>query len=112
VSNLISTLQRGSALATRDGRKIGNAVVWSASQYMPAAWFVITDAGNVLTFTEGELDTLFYGTAMLFDEAYLTDFVSRRLDVADIKMRVNHFENQLSKLEHERKKRESELCQP
>jgi len=54
-------LQVGAALATKDGRRFGNALVFYTDGAEAAPLFnIITDMGNTLTLTQEELDEGFY----------------------------------------------------
>lgn len=67
-ATMVPTLQTGTRLSTRDGRKIGNAIVIGAASYTPrtttmsplSCWLIETDFGNRLTLLEAELAELFY----------------------------------------------------
>lgn len=50
-------MEIGAQLRTRDGRKIGNAVVVSVDE---AGAIIVTDAGSRMPLTESELEGLFY----------------------------------------------------
>jgi 2-polyprenyl-6-methoxyphenol hydroxylase-like FAD-dependent oxidoreductase len=51
------TLDINTILHTKDGRKIGNAIVVGREGYH---WQVKTDYGNIVTFTSEEIDKHFY----------------------------------------------------
>lgn len=62
-------MEVGAQLATRDGRRIGNAYV---NEIAPHDVFVrvaiiISDIGNVVTLTEREMEELFYPPAYIMD---------------------------------------------
>jgi len=75
-------LEVGAQLSTRDGRRIGNAVVL---EVMPsckgASARIWTDAGNDLVLNEAELDELFHEPEWLMDPATspgITAFAAHR----------------------------------
>jgi hypothetical protein len=54
-------MKRGTILLTKDGRKIGNAIVLSKKEKDDWVFYTVkTDFGNVVTFTKYELKELFY----------------------------------------------------
>ena len=59
----------GAQLCTRDGRRIGNAVTmdWPVPAHGLQVAKVLTDTGNELLLTEGELAELFYEPCWLMD---------------------------------------------
>ena len=59
----------GAQLCTRDGRKIGNAVVlrWPVESHGFQFAEVVTDAGTRLKLTEGELREFFHEPTYLMD---------------------------------------------
>lgn len=61
----------GAQLCTRDGRKIGNAVVveWPIEQHGLSVAKIVTDAGTTMLFTEGELAAFFHCPVFLMDAA-------------------------------------------
>jgi hypothetical protein len=64
-------LAPGAQLCTRDGRKVGNAVVTGPEIEMHGHkfWPVLTDAGNVMHLNTAELDELFWPPKLLVDPA-------------------------------------------
>lgn len=75
------------ALATRDGRVTGNAVLmwWTILNGMPAA-VVSTDAGNVMILTYDELEEMFYAPQFLMREplyAHLSGVAAANVDIPD-----------------------------
>lgn len=67
VGQCTSSMTIGAQLATRDGRKLGNAVVvnirevaYPSRNVTLTVATVVTDAGSVIEFTENELNELFY----------------------------------------------------
>ena len=61
----------GAQLCTRDGRRIGNAVIYSQEQApgRQAAYTCITDAGNHAVLTAVEIDELFHPLHFVMDPA-------------------------------------------
>lgn len=63
--------QIGAQLATKDGRVTGNGVIFCAVpwKFCPELYLflVVTDAGNVLTLTEAELNSLFHWPQYIAD---------------------------------------------
>lgn len=62
---LSNGVEIGSQLATKDGRRCGNAVVLeidieATDAFMTSVWEVGTDAGNVMRLTNYEIDEMFY----------------------------------------------------
>jgi hypothetical protein len=58
-----STWCVGAQLRTRDGRRIGNAVITRRIRQSPdesPVWVVVTDTGNELALVSSELDELFF----------------------------------------------------
>lgn len=62
-------MEVGAQLATRDGRKIGNAYVDCIGPHVPLGQVavVITDIGNKVVMTAAELEELFYPPAYIMD---------------------------------------------
>lgn len=55
------TLQPNQQLCTRDGRRVGNAViVRKLTKADFEYWAVLTDIGTLINFTDNEIDELFY----------------------------------------------------
>ncbi len=57
------TIEDMSQLLTRDGRRIGNAVIFKidySSQHNLTLFHIVTDAGNILTLTFNEMNEMFY----------------------------------------------------
>jgi hypothetical protein len=66
-----SELAPGAQLCTRDGRKVGNAVV-SGPKVLESGreyWPVLTDAGTTLRLNDGEVAELFWPPRWLMDPA-------------------------------------------
>lgn len=61
----------GAQLCTRDGRRVGNAVVVGpkVSEYGFEFLTVLTDAGNMMKLTESEISELFWPPHWLMDPA-------------------------------------------
>jgi hypothetical protein len=59
----------GAQLRTKDGRRLGNAVVASYHQGELSPWEVITDAGTTLRLNEAELDELFWPPSWVMNVA-------------------------------------------
>lgn len=66
-----SELAPGAQLCTRDGRKVGNAVVCGPKvlEHGREYWPVLTDAGTTLRLNDAELAELFWPPRWLMDPA-------------------------------------------
>ena len=67
-----TTLAPGAQLCTKDGRKVGNAVITGeAVEHISGrfVWPVTTDAGNTLYLNDSEIDELFWPPQWLMDPA-------------------------------------------
>lgn len=66
-----TALVAGAQLCTRDGRKIGNAVIRGpeVERHGLSFWPVLTDAGNELLLTSAEVAELFWPPEWLMDPA-------------------------------------------
>jgi len=59
----------GAQLRTKDGRRLGNAVIASYHLGELSPWEVVTDAGTTLRLDEAELDELFWPPSWVMDAA-------------------------------------------
>jgi hypothetical protein len=59
----------GAQLRTKDGRRLGNAVIASYRLGELSPWEVVTDAGTTLRLDEAELDELFWPPSWVMDVA-------------------------------------------
>jgi hypothetical protein len=59
----------GAQLRTKDGRRLGNAVIASYRLGKLSPWEVVTDAGTTLRLDEAELDELFWPPSWVMDVA-------------------------------------------
>lgn len=57
-------LEKGNRLFTKDGRKVGNGIVSEveADEFGVVVYQVITDFGNTMSLTAGELNNLYWLT--------------------------------------------------
>lgn len=70
-TGIATELAVGAQLCTRDGRKVGNAVIAGTQQerHGHLLWPVLTDAGTVLHLSTAEVEELFYQPQWLMDPA-------------------------------------------
>lgn len=71
-------LQIGAQLATRDGRRTGNAHIIDKSSLDCLGttlhfWIVLTDAGNVMELADGEINEMFYPPKYVSDVGRVLD---------------------------------------
>jgi len=59
----------GAQLCTKDGRRLGNAVIASYHQGELSPWEMVTDAGTTLRLNEAELDELFWPPSWVMNVA-------------------------------------------
>jgi hypothetical protein len=65
-----SELAPGAQLCTRDGRKVGNAVISGPKEWtLGGYWPVLTDAGTTLRLNDAEIAGLFWPPQWLMDPA-------------------------------------------
>lgn len=68
-SGFTDTFEVGAIIPTKDGRKVGNAVIISSVTTNVDTFYTIkTDIGNVLTLTLKELESYFYPPTYLSKE--------------------------------------------
>lgn len=80
-------LSRGTQLSTKDGRRVGNAVVvddgsWSGGLFQQ--WFfyvVVTDFGNKLELTAQEIEEMFHEPKWLMDIHTHAGYNTWQLDI-------------------------------
>ena len=75
-----SYMEDGAQLSTRDGRRIGNAVIiliYNHYGLKEEVAVCITDAGNVLRLTNNELKEIFYPPKYIMKESEYIKYIER-----------------------------------